>query len=242
MSRTLTPLMLLCLTIGCSRATVDHVGSGSAADPVAAKPAPPQSFTNRFGMTFRLVTVEPRPDGTPDAGKFGLAFPTESYYLGQAEVTMEQFEAFRKAAAERDRGKPADQRKFYSLPGEWIYAHNLGVELSALDPDYEYTLPTREQWVFACMNGYDQDCPHREGDASPLRAVRPNKFGIEGFLNQDIECGNLPGLHFGLARLTTQATPPDCCCADYAFGNPDGDDGLNEMIYCRFVAKPRVKP
>lgn len=242
MNRKLSPLFALCLFLGCNRAAVDaDRGSGAAPpDPATAvAPSPSSSFTNRFGMTFRLVSVEPRPADAPASGKFGIAFPTESYYLGQSEVTGEQFEAFRRVAAERDLGKPSAERKYYSLPGEWKYAYNLGVELSALDPDYEYALPTREQWAFACMNGFDQDCPHREIESPPFRAKRPNKFGIEGFLNNDIECGNLPGLHFGLARLTTHAAPPDCCCADYAYGNPDGDDGLNEMINCRYVAKPR---
>ena len=245
LNRKSSPLLVLCLCLGCSRAAVDGSRGSSASNTasvsVAVAPAPPVSITNRFGMTFRLVSVEPRPAGASDVGKFGLAFPKESYYLGQSAVTMEQFETFRRAAAERDRGKPADQRPFYSLPGEWKYAHNLGVELSALDPDYEYTLPTREQWAFACLNGYDQDCPHRESQGPPLIAKRPNKFGIDGFLNYDIECGNLPGLHFGLARLTSQTNEPECRCVDYAFGNPDGDDGLNELITCRYVLKPRAK-
>lgn len=244
MNRTPTLLFAFCVLSGCSQAPVDDRGaSGGTASPavVAVVPAPPVSITNRFGMTFRLVSIEPRPEGVSEIGKYGVAFPKESYYLGQTEVTSEHLEAIRRAAAERDRSLPADQRKLHSLPGEWIVAHNLGVELSALDPDYEYNLPTREQWAFACLNGYDQDCPHRESQGPPLTAKRPNKFGIDGFLNYDIGCGNLPGLHFGLARLTSQTNEPECCCVDYAFGNPDGDDGLNELITCRYVLKPRAK-
>ncbi len=245
MNREFLPVALLCLTFGCSRAPVSD-GRGTTTPnagtaKVAVAPAPPSSITNRFGMTFRFVTVGPKPDGVPDIGEAGLAFPKGSYYLGQTRLTEEQFAAFRKAAVERDRGK-SREGKLYEFPNAWQLAHNFGVELSAIDPDYEYRLPTREEWVFACMNGHDQDCPVAE-NIYPYKNLKPNKFGIEGFLSSDVECGNLPGLHFG--AFPTYPTMPQevgCPCARYGFGNPEGDDGFEDMVVARYVLAPRAKP
>jgi len=245
MIRDILVIALLCLTDGCSRAPVsDGLGrssAGTSAVKVAVAPPPPTSITNRFGMTFRLVTIERKPEQVASVGASGLAFPKESYYLGQTRLTEEQFSAFRKAAAERDRGK-SREGKLYEFPNAWQLAYNFGVELSALDPDYEYRLPTREEWVFACMNGYDQDCPVAE-NIYPYKHLKPNKFGIEGFLSSDVECGNLPGLHFG--AFPTYPTMPQevgCPCARYGFGNPEGDDGFEDMVVARYVLTPRAKP
>lgn len=194
-------------------------------------------------MTFKLVSVEPKPAGLGDTGKFGLAFPKQSYYLGQAEVTNEQFNAFEKAARERDGPVTSDKRKYYAHPNEWNNAHNLGFELSRLDPDYDYRLPTREEWSFACLNGYEQDCPQTYQVGVPLKPAdaRPNKYGIEGFLNHDLECGNLAGLHFGLSGFRPPPEELACPCAHYGYGNPEGDDGLNDSIYARYVLTPKAK-
>jgi len=245
MNRKKLLIALLCLTFGCSRGPVgDGRGSsasGTDAAKVAVVPAPPAAITNRVGMTFRLVTVGPKPDHVEEVGKFGVAFPKVSYYLGQTRLTQEQFAAFRKAAAERDRGS-SREGKLYEFPSAWQLAYNFGVELSALDPDYEYRLPTREEWVFACMNGYDQDCPVAE-NIYPYKHLKPNKFGIEGFLSADVECGNLPGLHFGSFPTYPSPQPHvDCPCARYGFGNPEGDDSFEDGVVARYVLTPRAKP
>lgn len=242
MIRDMLSIALLFLTFGCSRAP-EGDGRGESApntSGVTVAPPPPTSITNRFGMTFRLVTIERKPDGAPDTGETGLAFPKESYYLGRTRVTEEQFAAFLKAAAERDRGS-SREGKLYEFPNAWQLAHNFGVELSAIDPDYEYRLPTREEWVFACMNGYDQDCPVAE-NIYPYKNLKPNKFGIEGFLSSDVECGNLPGLHFG--AFPTYPTMPQkfgCPCERYGFGNPEGDDGFEDIVVARYVLSTRAK-
>lgn len=243
-------LTLLCVYSGCNRAADQTEGpaaaAGGSAPPavVAAKPAPPTTITNRFGMTFKLVSVEPKPAGLGDVGKFGLAFPKQSYYLGQAEVTNAQHAAFVAAAKERDKNLSSDKKPTYNLPLEWQLAHNFGIELSQIDPDYDYRLPTREEWSFACLNGYDQDCPqtYQVGVALKPAEARPNKYGIEGFLNHDLECGNLAGLHFGLSGFRPPPEELACPCGHYGYGNPEGDDGLNDSIYARYILTPRAKP
>jgi hypothetical protein len=242
MQRALPSIFIIGLTLGCSRAADDQPRVAASAPPAAtaAAPAPPPAvITNRFGMTFRLVSVAPRPAAAGDVGKFGIAFPKHDYYLGRTEITSEQYQAFHAAATERDR-KTSAAKKNYTFPSEWVFAHNLAVELSAIDPDYDYRLPSREEWAFACMNGYDQDCPGSGNEPRPFTGKRPNKYGIEGFLNYDFECGNLPGLHFGLARAMSKADVPECQCADYAFGDPEGDDGLNDSISARYIITPRA--
>lgn len=249
MTRSLSSLVAFAMLLGCNRsgeqAAAPAPGTSGTAPPVAAAvPAPPPtSITNRFGMTFKLVSIEPKPAGLGDVGKFGLAFPKHSYYLGQAEVTTEQFIAFEKAARERDGPVTSDKRKFYPSPSEWKYAYNLGIELSKLDPDYAYRLPTREEWSFACLNGYDQDCPQTYQVGVPLKPAdaRPNKYGIEGFLNHDLECGDLEGLHFGLSGFRPPPEELACPCGHYGYGNPEGDDGLNDIIYARYILTPKAK-
>ena len=240
---------------GCNRASSDDASSSAsnpnsntnAAAPTPAAPtpaapaAPPQSITNRFGMTFRLVSVDPKPADAP-APKFGLTYPTASYYYAERPLTEDQFKTFQQSAAERDRNQPSERRKFYEYPDKWDDAHNFGVELSALDPDYDYRLPTREEYVFACLNGYDQDCPVADVAKFPWTIKRPNKFGLEDLTNgSDVEIGNLQGLHFGL--LTEQSTPDDrtCPCAHYGYGNPEGDDGFEGICQPRYILTPKVK-
>ena len=249
MTRTVLPLVVLAMSLGCNRsgeqAAAPPSNANGTAPPAATAAAapPPASITNSFGMTFKLVSVDDKPAGLGEVGKFGLAFPKHSYYLGQAEVTNDQFMAFEKAARERDGPVSSDKRKYYSHPNEWKNAYNLGIELSKLDPDYDYRLPTREEWSFACLNGYDQDCPqtYRVGVALEPADARPNKYGIEGFLNHDLECGNLEGLHFGLSGFRPPPEELACPCAHYGYGNPEGDDGLNDIIYARYVLTPKSK-
>ena len=49
------------------------------------------------------------------------------------------------------------------------------------------------------MNGYDQTCPG-EGAQSTIDSTdssRPNKYGIDGFMNYDAECADVPGMFLG---------------------------------------------
>lgn len=238
-------------SLGCDRApSADDSSSapnpagganGAAARTPAAPAQPPQSITNRFGMTFRLIAVEPKPTDAP-APKFGLTYPRASYYYAERPLTEDQFKTFQQSVAASERDLPSHRRKFYEYPDEWQDAHNFGIELSTRDPDYDYRLPTREEYVFACLNGYDQDCPVADADKWPRTIKRPNKFGLEDLTNgNDVEIGNLKGLHFG---LTFENTPPEartCPCSQYGYGNPSGDDGFEGVCHPRFVLTPKVK-
>jgi hypothetical protein len=85
------------------------------------------------------------------------------------------------------------------------------------------------------MNGHDQDCPGPgvKSTSEPVKSKRPNKYGIEGFMNADAECGDKPGLFLGIGSTSS------CRCQQYTYGNPDADDGLNELIIGRYVLIPK---
>lgn len=245
------PALLLCLALGCNRADVgerqvERSGTSPSvqAQAATAPAAPPKAITNRFGMTFKFVSVDDKPAGLGDVGKFGLKFPTKSYYLAQDVLSPKQYKQFIAVVEDRDRDKPSHRRRTYYATSEWRDCYNFGIELAALDPDYDYRFPTREEWVFACTNGYDQQCP---GTASPNtvtppKITHPNKYGLANMMDYDVECGDLPGLFFGkVSNSTIDATPFPCDCLYYQFGSPDGDDGLNEIIEPRYVLVPQEK-
>lgn len=201
----------------------------------------PSRITNRFGMTFCLVTVDSTRPEHEDS------FPGTSYYLQETELAYEQFAAYRGLAAGNgpDRSSRLNNLRF---PTEWREVSNLATELSRYDPDYDYRLPTRAQWAFACKNGYDQTCPGggAKSTIDSTASVRPNKFGIDGFMNYDAECADVPGLFLGKldnwAGAYDGREKPTCRCDQFTTGNPDADDGLNELIVGRFVLVPRSLP
>jgi hypothetical protein len=173
-----------------------------------------------------------------------VELPQQSFYLQQTELTEEQFSAYRDMAIQRT-GKDPAVRSEIIFPTEWRDVYNLSFDLSIDDPDYDYRLPTREEWAFACMNGYDQDCPG-VGQAAhePIPANQPNKYDIQGLLNYDAECGDVPGLLLGiqypLPSESNDVLP--CRCLQFMVGNPDADDGMNELITARFVLVPQSAP
>jgi formylglycine-generating enzyme required for sulfatase activity len=127
------------------------------------------------------------------------------------------------------------------MPNQWQEVADFAVTLSAQDPDYDYQLPTRAQWSFACMNGYDQTCPGRGANNANLSTAskRPNKYGIDGFMNYDVECSNVPGLFLGqYDNWDNGREIPECRCHQSETGSPDSDDSLDELIVGRFVLVP----
>jgi hypothetical protein len=194
--------------------------------------------TNRFGMTLCLVSVD---EGLKPgiSTHTGLRFPGRSFYLQQSELTFKQFSKCVDFLRQTDKTKAHLKPHDFHFPTEWRQVYEFSQTLSSCDPDYEYRLPTREEWSFACMNGHDEDCPGPGASttAQQIDNRRPNKFGIEGLLNYDAECGDLPGLCLG--KRDYWAENQDCRCKQFVFGNPDADDGLNELISARFVLVPR---
>ena len=229
----------LVVCVGCGRPTADLGSEGSSGASRAltgeVSPPAPARLTNRFGMTFCLVTIDA---GRPDHKD---AYPNRSYYLQQTELSGGQFRKFGEQTVER-----WEERIEMPFPTQWQDVAELAKRLSAADPDYDYRLPTQAEWSFACKNGYDQTCPKFLAGSTPdsIKARRPNKYGIEGFVNYDIECGNVPGQFLGQLNrydwMYSLEEVPACRCDHVTYGNPRSDDGLDELITGRFVLTPKT--
>ena len=188
---------------------------------------PPAEITNQFGMTFRLVSVD------ASRSDHDASFPPKSYYFQQSELTNEGFVKYRDLAA----GNGADRQTRMNdirFPTEWREVSDLARELSRLDEQFDYRLPTQSEWMFACLNGYEQSSPGAgaRSTVDPTTSSRPNQYGITGFMNYDAECASEPGLFVG---KDDQLRRQPCRCRQSVRGNPDADDGLNELITARFV-------
>ena len=186
-------------------------------------------------MTFCLVAV----DATRADHK--ESYPRESYYLQQTELTSKPFRKYGE-----DTVKNWADRVNMQFPDQWQEVADLAEGFSAADPDFDYRLPTQAQWAFACKNGYDQTCALLVAGLTPdSTPLRPNKYGIKGLVNHDLECGNVPGQFFGQRYwhdwLYSSEDVPECICDHVTVGNPDSDDSLDEVITGRFVLIPKAQ-
>lgn len=209
----------------------------------------PQRITNRFGMTFCLVTVDTsRPDHTDD-------FPQRAYYLQETELSGRHNDAFQKAALkggiytmDSRRSLPTPLVQPYAsiprgaMPSEWSHTVWYANALSLLDEEFEYRLPTRAEWTFACMSGYEQRCD----------ANQPNAFGCQGMhtdgrdaeaIDERWDEGGRSAVVMGYWKshwgVHVGETRPDCPCERWTVCNPDADDSLNELITARYVLLPK---
>lgn len=229
---------------GCTSSTdssnaVDASGAEPNRPPLAANPESwPAHITNQFGMTFRLVTVDPSRPEHKDS------FPKSSYYLQETELTGEQHDAFRKAADGRGIFESIAPGYRGTFPSEWREALRYAVALSMLDAEFDYRLPSRSQWTFACMSGYEQRCDTKE----------PNAFGFTGMLSTSrgdaeaidevfVQDGHTFGVLMGYWKNNWHEhdgeTKPECPCEYWTACNRDADDSLNELITARFVLIPK---
>jgi len=196
-------------------------------------------ITNQFGMTFCLVEIDTSRADHKDS------FPKTCYYLQETELTSEQHAAFRKAAFGDGTYETIDWNCNSRFPSEWREVFRYGEALSKFDTQYDYRLPSQSEWAFACMNGYDQTCPGKGAQSTidSTDSSRPNKYGIDGFMNYDAECADVPGMFLGKldswAGAYDDREKPTCRCDQFTTGNPDADDGLNELIVGRFVLVPK---
>ncbi|MCR9199600.1 MAG: SUMF1/EgtB/PvdO family nonheme iron enzyme [Planctomycetaceae bacterium] len=267
---TLRPLGIACLllALGCSSST-DSGPSTRQADTAQetetrtlsgdeAPPSPlsadrqswPAEITNRFGMTFSLVTIDPtRPDHND-------AFPQQTYYIQQSVLTGSQMDAFNRAAVlggvyttdpRRSLPTPLVQPNVSlprgNSPSEWSECFWYARALSTLDPDFDYRLPTRKEWTFACKSGYEQRCDGDDRNAYRCRGMQdPNGPDAEAVAERWGEHGQsavLMGYWKNNWGVHDDREEPDCLCDHWTICNPDGDDSLNERITARFILMPK---
>jgi len=228
----LTALTLAAI-VGCREETQDKTRESSAADRVASLSDRPDSsvspgdaqIVNSFGMEFVRISVDPSVNVQSDP-----PFPTETYYMQRTEVSDEHLRLFRAFAKSRN----VDPQVYDSIPAtypsEWRDFSDLAKLMSKYDPDYDYRLPTKSEWVFACMSGYEQSCATN----------KPNAYGLVDMLDGYPECVSEVGVLMGLwienwPGIYDGHTMPSCPCKRWTICNPDADDGLNEIIEGRFV-------
>ncbi len=183
-------------------------------DGVPAEKPTEKEFTNSIGM--KLILVEPGsfkmgwPDGPKlspmDYEQFGGPVQpvtlTHPYYLGQTEVTQEQFEkVMGKNPSHFQKGKETERPDIDhgKLPVEnvsWEAAREFCAKLSAL-PDEQaagrvYTLPTEAQWEYASHAGADTNyamgdkldpeyavtAESQPGGTLPVASRKPNAWGF----------------------------------------------------------------
>jgi len=222
--------------VGCTPATNSNNKAGEVSEthPTAEQESLPSRITNQFVMTFRLVTIDTsRPDHKD-------SFPKRSYYLQETELTGEQHYAFRKAAFSDGTYETINWHSNNGFPSEWRPVFRYAEALSKFDTEYDYGVPSRSQWLFACMSGYEQRCDED----------KPNAFAVVDMLDGDVEpidelttwkgheYGTLMGRWINNWGEHISRPKPDCPCEHWTLCNPDSDDGLNEIIVSRFILLP----
>jgi hypothetical protein len=190
-------------------------------------------IVNAFGMKFVRIEIDRNLDVESDP-----PFPAETYYIQKEEISSEhltRLQAFVKGRNIQPRPHEVNMMSSMYSPCEWRDFSNLAAIMSEYDPDYDYRLPTQSEWVFACMSGYQQHCIKELNGEQ-----RPNTYGIVDMLDGDVECVAQVGLLMGNWIDSWPGTysgheKPTCACKWWTKCNPDADDGLNEMIYGRFI-------
>ena len=236
--------MCVLAAVGCTSSTNGNNEAGEASKEKPTRPSLtveseswPARITNQFGMTFRLVTTDTSRAEHKDS------FPQKSYYLQESRLTEAQHSAFRKAAFGDGTYETINWHYNGGYPSEWREWYQYARALSKFDAEYDYNLPARSQWTFACMSGYDQSCDK----------TKPNAYGITGLIDTNgfaeavdelvirngHEFGVLMGYWSNNWGVHTGKTQPDCSCEYWTVCNPDADDSLNELINGRFILLPK---
>jgi hypothetical protein len=206
----------------------------SIGDPISSSAlAGVAEVVNSFGMRFVRIAIDPhfQTQSNPP-------FPTETYYIQETEVSGDHLSSFRAFAKSRNMEQQVYDDFPISSPSEWRHYSDLAELMSEYDPDYDYRLPTKSEWVFACMSGYEQRCIQVLKDKSS-----PNSYGLVDMLDGDVECLSETGVLMGLwienwPGIYEGHEKPSCACKWWTVCNPDADDSLNEIIMARFVLVP----
>ena len=155
----------------------------------------PEGHTNAIGMQFKLIRAGEFMMGSPadDPSKEDDETPqhrvriTNPFYLGVYEVTQEEYE---KVIGENPSSFKGSMRPVENV--SWEDAAKFCTELSEIDTDYVYRLPTEAEWEYACRAG--TSTRHSCGDdlesdyawfrdnsstrAHPVGEKLPNAFGL----------------------------------------------------------------
>ncbi len=183
-----------------------------------------ESVVNSFGMRFLRVDIDPQL-----ASEANDYVPHETYYLQQTELTGTHLQALREFAKQNRIGPKGYLNIHTSQARDYS---DLAILMSEYDPKYDYGLPSKSQWIFACKSGYEQRCDEG-GD---------NLYGFTDMLDGDVEVTDelavLMGRWINNWGEHTGKPKPDCPCEHWTRCNPDADDSLDEIIVGRFTLLP----
>ena len=209
---------------------------------------------NRFGMRFVFVPFPAEPGQS-----------LKKIYLGDSEVTWEQYRRFKVASGQRVEPyerKPSDQPLMALDFDTWMEASEFAEQLTALDPKYSYRMPSEAEWEFACRGG-SNDNPRPSTNCTSdghwvVKQREPNGYGLYDMLGvlgeycSDFyrsekypvpEWGFAEGRDARVVRGERQsATPVGCFRYEMEYRYPVSPDGQGEppmTIGVRLVLEPK---
>ena len=185
--------------------------------PIPAAAGAPELITNVIGMpfvtipagSFRMGTTEPdrllaidempKPDlkAFRDEQVAHVVGISHWFLLGQTEVTQAQWlRVMENRPGPSDLWQRDDWRELPVVSVSWFMAQRFADELSAIDPDYNYRLPTEAEWEYAARAGSEGLRPVAVLDLSdhawfieasddqphPVAGLLPNAFGLHDML------------------------------------------------------------
>lgn len=216
-------LPLLAVPLGLLSASSLRAGSGAVEfPPVRTVALNHAGVSLRFAGipagSFAMGTAADSPRFQRDEGPLTVVEFTRPYWLGQTEVTQEQWEAMGFAHKSYHSGKDLPVTNI-----TWEQAMEFCRKLTKREraagrlPDgYAYTLPTEAQWEYACRAGEGGDyagelnelawySANSEGETHAVAQKRPNAWGLYDMHGNVLEwCADWYGGYAGGRRVDPQ--------------------------------------